>query len=407
MLKILNIFNGLNHFIHFFLSFMNRSEYSIKKNALIMRMILVLGTCVLMQAEQESASPNVVVQSNQPTFGKIILKIKEDLRIGNDTSKNVMFYRIRDIGTDKEENIYIVDSGNYRIQKYDRNGKYLLTIGRQGQGPGEFERPTRIRIDDRAGLLYILDGSLKIDVFKKNGIFIRSVKCERVVYDFVPTGLNELWAIMNAGSDNEITSYQALVKLNAYGKIEKVVIRYPYTLFMQRTSTGIAIDKTGYELALHLAKIDDEYLIYGYSKNYELFKISLDYRILLKIRNDNPRPKFTAEEKEEFKHIPLPLEKPFYYKILVDSEKRIYVQRNKNDVIMRGLGPIEKYDKEVDVFNTKGDFLFTTMLPANSFRINNGFIYAFHIDEEIGTESVLRYRIIDWENIPSKILNQK
>ena len=54
-----------------------------------------------------------------------------------------------DVAVDKAGNIYILDSGNARIQKFGPDGKYLATIGRKGQGPGEFILPDGLDIDKR------------------------------------------------------------------------------------------------------------------------------------------------------------------------------------------------------------------------------------------------------------------
>jgi|Deesub1362B_J571_1020462.scaffolds.fasta_scaffold00181_50 sugar lactone lactonase YvrE len=75
------------------------------------------------------------------------------------------------MGVDSAGNIYIVDSGNERIQKFDKNGKYIKTIGRKGQGPGEFDSPTSIFIDVEDNI-YIKDGR-EIEIFDKNGNFIK------------------------------------------------------------------------------------------------------------------------------------------------------------------------------------------------------------------------------------------
>ena len=69
--------------------------------------------------------------------------------------ENLAFNSPEDMAMDTEERIYILDSGNHRIQIFSSKGKYLRTIGRLGQGPGEFQHPLSIDIDSR-GYLYIL-----------------------------------------------------------------------------------------------------------------------------------------------------------------------------------------------------------------------------------------------------------
>ncbi len=81
----------------------------------------------------------------------------------------VIFFMPTDIGFDLKGNIYVLDSGNHRIQKFSPDGEYLTTLGGQGQGPGEFQYPQSLSIDSE-GYLYISDmGNRKIHVLKPGG----------------------------------------------------------------------------------------------------------------------------------------------------------------------------------------------------------------------------------------------
>jgi len=83
--------------------------------------------------------------------------------------ENYMFYNHTDIARDTEGNIYVLDSGNYRIQKFDANGKYLLTIGKKGQGPGEILR-SRIMCISSDNIIYVPDSeNRRVQKFSLNG----------------------------------------------------------------------------------------------------------------------------------------------------------------------------------------------------------------------------------------------
>ncbi len=83
--------------------------------------------------------------------------------------ENLAFYMPSAIVSDQAGNLYIVDTGNHRIQKFGPDGKYLATIGRQGQGPGEFYYPAWLDIDD-AGNLYVSDPqNSRIQVLNPDG----------------------------------------------------------------------------------------------------------------------------------------------------------------------------------------------------------------------------------------------
>lgn len=86
------------------------------------------------------------------------IKIKLLRTIGdiNTLDENLAFNMPSDVVLDDAGNIYILDAGNYRIQKFDPEGKYLDSFGREGQGPGEFNSPSSLDIDSE-GSLFIAD----------------------------------------------------------------------------------------------------------------------------------------------------------------------------------------------------------------------------------------------------------
>ena len=107
----------------------------------------------------------------------IRIAFKEDLSIGEvEGDEHYMFGKGILFNTDKEGNFYVADSENYRIQKYDARGKYFITIGRKGQGPGEFMGVSSPRFD-RNNNLYITDEvSRRITFFDRDGKFLRQVQ---------------------------------------------------------------------------------------------------------------------------------------------------------------------------------------------------------------------------------------
>lgn len=60
------------------------------------------------------------------------------------------------ITLDKDGNLYVVDTGNFRIQVFNKEGKYLREFGRIGDTPGSFARPKGIALDSE-GNIYVVD----------------------------------------------------------------------------------------------------------------------------------------------------------------------------------------------------------------------------------------------------------
>jgi len=60
------------------------------------------------------------------------------------------------MGSDQRGNIYVCDDSNYRVQKFDSLGNFLMMFGEYGQDPGQFRAPTDVAVDD-SGYIYVTD----------------------------------------------------------------------------------------------------------------------------------------------------------------------------------------------------------------------------------------------------------
>jgi len=340
-------------------------------------------------------------------FGDLKLELHEDLSIGREDDKNYLFHRIRGIDVDNEGNIFVDDMSNFRIQKYDRKGKYLQTFGRKGQGPGDFQMPMLARIENNSGNILVKDYGENLVILNKQGIYINNIHLGKLIYDFIPNEDETIIAILMTGN---MDKKHSLCKINTTGEVLATYIEYPYPIYSKTANGMHMMMTTGYELSLYLSEIDQKSIVYGYSKDYELNVIDKNGTVLYRIKKGEPAPRYTSEELSDFnktiKRVPffeIPRDKPYFYGIMVDSEARVYVQRNKASVTIRGYGPTDKEGKEVDVFSKEGYYLYKTTLPPNTCVIKNGFIYAYHLDEEEGLESVRRYRIKNWDEIKTNI----
>lgn len=135
-------------------------------------------------AIQESEKVKFVSNPKTPSM-KMSIVFEEDLTIGEaEGDENYMFGSQVSFITDEEGNFYVADSDNKRIQKYDAHGKYLLSIGREGQGPGEFQSLSAPRFDKNHNL-YVNDGLIqRITFFDRNGKHIKQINIpERYFYN--------------------------------------------------------------------------------------------------------------------------------------------------------------------------------------------------------------------------------
>jgi 6-bladed beta-propeller len=344
----------------------------------------------------------VVVNPAEPLYPEIKIALEEELRIGKEGDERTQFYRVRDIHADLQGNIYVDDMSNGRVQVFGPQGAFLRTIGRRGQGPGEFENPTLIRFGGREGRLHVMDRYQRINLFDGQGLYIRSLVPERGFIDYFPDAADGFAAVMHTGSDEDLTSGHALCRLDANGRTRAVLAEFPSNAYMARVEGGTFMATTGYEMTLYAAPLPGQGLVYGHSKEYELVVLGPEDTKALLIRKDEPRPEFTSEEKRGFGKIPVPGLKPYFYGILTDPQGRIYVQRNMNTSVKRGFGPVAAEDKQFDVFSREGTFLFRASLPPNTRLIRDGLVYSYSVDEDRGLEFAQRFRIKNYADLPVK-----
>src|SRR4051794_37946821 len=57
---------------------------------------------------------------------------------GSQGSGNAQFTSPSGIAVDSTGNVYVADTGNHRVQKFDSNGNFLTAWGSYGEGKGQF-----------------------------------------------------------------------------------------------------------------------------------------------------------------------------------------------------------------------------------------------------------------------------
>jgi hypothetical protein len=379
-----------------------------KRGTVILTGLLILAGMGLSQdtskpawrgrVESENGIP-VVKNPADPVFGVQPLELAEDLTLGNDSDKNLFFYKVRAVKTDRDGNILVLDSGNFRIQVFEKNGRFIRSMGRQGQGPAEFQLPVRMELNETTGRLFVHDVMTQsLAIFSEEAVFQRFMHIPSC-RDFVPLNDDGVLAVIGTSSDTDLTAQHLLCLLAPDGKIKQTFTSARYNLFMKHSGGGTSSISTGLELSLHLSRIDDRTFVYGYSKNYALTIIDQTGKTVRRFDTEAPKPVFTTEELNSFKRIPIPEQKPYFYGLLADSEGRIYVRRVPIEGI-RGRGPVDLMPVATDVFSKDGYYLFNTTLPPNTGQIRDGMIYCYTLNEGSGEERVKRLKIKNWLDLP-------
>ena len=83
------------------------------------------------------------------------------------------FYGPNGIAKDPSGNIYVVDNGNDRIQKFTPSGQFVTQWGGYGSGDGQFDSPTDICVGP-SGSVYATDGfNYRIQKYDPNGSYLQ------------------------------------------------------------------------------------------------------------------------------------------------------------------------------------------------------------------------------------------
>lgn len=75
----------------------------------------------------------------------------------------------RDVAIGANGQIYVVDGGNFRVQVFDRGGKFISSFGSVGKQLGNFARPKEVATDP-TGNIYVVDAAFgNFQIFNPDG----------------------------------------------------------------------------------------------------------------------------------------------------------------------------------------------------------------------------------------------
>lgn len=135
----------------------------------VLVLALLLGATALASAaawKGQMTQENGVTMVSNPKTGveaPVNVKLDELWRIGGDTDNDDEFFGvISRVTTDPDGNVYLLDSQLSEVKVFSPEGEYLRTIGREGEGPGEFRRPQDMFFlpDGNLGVLQLAPGRI-------------------------------------------------------------------------------------------------------------------------------------------------------------------------------------------------------------------------------------------------------
>ncbi len=358
----------------------------------------------------------VVKNPQESYYGELTLDLEEDLVIGKEDDENYRFYRAIDLAVDSREDIYVADGGNNRIQKFDKSGNYILTIGKKGQGPGEFTDISDILVDEENNV-YVL-GARRIQIFNSSGEYLNGFGLETSLSNFFLDSDGFLFGI--SSTSDRSGNKSRVVKLTSEGKLAKTCAEFTEHRTARRKSGEQFIFFRAYHSYTHrllLTALDRQTFSYVDTSKYEIFVIDKDGDLISKIHADENSHSITQSEKDHIiaqleeriaqsgrtwpkgvleEACAFPSSRPFFSAMFADDKQRFYLWRVRSVLD-------ESEEQIFDVYSKDGYFIHRIKMAFLPELFKNGYLYNIEEDDDTGEVFVKRYRINNWTQIKEKI----
>jgi len=324
----------------------------------------------------------IVKNPREPIYSRDIVQIEEEISIGEKEGKEeYLFYQMGAIEVDEDERIFISDSKESVIKVFNGDGEYLYSIGRKGQGPGEFEKIYRIQITHNNELLVFDSSTRRLSFFLLNGDFIKSIHINV---------LNVLNLFMKSNGGYIIQSVM-LDPVSAYAISSIDLCDSQFNIKLNIAASKPQDVLTPFLSYIVWKPMKNDYIAFGHNENYEIDIFDSDGNIVRKIiKAYKPIEVSDEERKQRLESLQQPINKdvprfhPAYNRFTIDEEYRIFVQTWEK--------PEEREGYFYDVFDPEGKFITKTVFPFPPRIWKKNKLYTIEEDEE-GYRYVKRYNV--------------
>jgi hypothetical protein len=111
-----------------------------------------------------------VMNPPEPMSGEETVGMTEMWRIGGDTDDDAEFFGVlNQVTTDEAGNVYLLDRQLTEVKIFSPDGEYINTIGREGEGPGEFRRPSDLFVTPDGHVAVMQGAPGKIILLTRDG----------------------------------------------------------------------------------------------------------------------------------------------------------------------------------------------------------------------------------------------
>ena len=344
---------------------------------------------------------------DNPLHPEKTVTFEEEMTIGEKDEKGEMqLYKPSQFTVDSADNIYISDRADQAIKIFDRNGNYQKTIGRKGEGPGEFLRISRMAFLPDGRLLVMDWRAKRTSLFNKDGEFMQSYKWQASHFDVYLTSessytINEflfgvkprLFIIIHDFSGKKLVSF------GEFTPFTMKVLRLRDTTFsisFPYEPQSIFAGDQERQWLYHC--LNDKYLIEVYNRNGKLFrKMDRPYEPVPFMRKDAEEYWLSFGENPDSvsvqmaKEVELPKIKTITEQLLVDEQGNLWVKTFEEKI--QGDRRFIAYD----IFNKEGFYYARVWSSVSPGLFKGRKMYSMVEDKDTGICTLKCYRVI-WKD---------
>ncbi len=319
-----------------------------------------------------------------------------------------VFGEIRSLNAAKDGRVYILDSKNFKIYIFSKEGKYISHFGKQGEGPGEirnlrmgaqlFVTKTSVIVTERGRINYFsLNGT-----YKKTVTFPSHLTPRAFVSD-------DIFISAPLISPDRRNQTKKIILYNIVDQVEKVISEYKtFEKAADRQESGGRRMVVGIIIGnitpLMVVNFRDGKVYFGMSDSYGISVANLatnkKHSFYVEGRKQKQVSKqFLQNLKKRFTNIPkemvqniingLPKKASFFQALSIDSNGLIYVYISD---------PGNDSGRIIDIFSPEGKFLYSAELRVEkdlSIRRTylNDNVLLMALEDEEGEIRIAKYSI--------------
>ena len=367
--------------------------------------ILITSHICFSQEQIIDGIPNII-NPDKGSNSNLKFIFKKQLVIGGEEeSEDYIFERLIDFTVDEKGNIYLLDFSACSVFIFDSEGNYLRTVGRKGQGPGEFTYPIAISSINPDTFFVAQSNPNRFSFFNFKGEYLRDFSLN-FMGSFAKAKMFEEGSILFSKSEFQMGEKKPSMKLSL--NLIDFIGENKKSLFQTEREMNFLNTKK-------FSQKDTPIIFWCYDETGNIYVVDdmFDYRIkvldqqgkLVKVIQKKFKPlKKTKEEQEQeiqkfdeamkrtgvdagFKYEP-DKTKPIISQIFTDDLNRFWVNT---------LEGASESGMAFDIFDNNGKYLnkITTDFKAGgNILIKKNFMYYIYQDEE-ELPAFFKYKIIE------------